>query len=449
MLSKEKKYIITIVICIVTSTIVFIMLRNNNHSILHSVLISLIPFIIIGLMGLKWVSIKKENFDNEQTINIIQNCGNAPQPSPQPTPPQPGPISKDMLEKWVNSVDPQLTSTCKNCIIESALKMWSSQTLSQVQAMPIDKQKTILNALLAFDCNKQCVIPPSGLNPAAIDQWLRVLNPNLSANCHHCVVDIILKQWTEAAFKIVLENSKSDQLKIVESLLALNCPNCDLPNKLKEADVQKWVGGLLSGAKPNCYACIVDMIVKMWSTTDLARIKNMDKKSQLNVLQALLALSCNKECVEVPSGLTPQEVSNWLSTVLTGENINCQKCLVSSIVKLWSPAVFQSIKVKSKIEQDKILQGIIAMNCKNSCLVGNLQKEQVENWVQRILPNANVGCSACIVEQVLRSYDKDTFHNLLLQPSADQNKVANLISNFNCPHVCNLTPTQEADYLLY
>lgn len=450
MLSKEQKYGITLGIGIAVSVVVFVLLRVFGFGMMNSVLLSLIPFAVIALAGMKWMTKAKENFDNEgQVINIIQNCGGAPQPAPPGPLPPPSPLNKDEIMKWIETVDPSLTSACKSCIVDSALKMWNSQTLAQLKTMPLEKQKPILDAMLAFDCNKQCVIPPSGLNESAVDQWLRVLMPDLVQNCHHCVLDVILKSWSKDEFSKLLQNAKGDQIKVVEALIAFNCPKCDVPAKIPVVEVQKWVGGLLTGAKPDCYNCIVETVVKMWSTADFARVKSMDKKSQRNVVQALLALSCNKECVEVPSGLTPQEVSVWINSVLVGENQNCNSCIVAQIIRLWTPAMLQSAKLKSKVEQNKILQGIIAMDCKNVCIVGNTKQQEVQAWVHRILPNANNACSACVVNNVVNNYDKLDFHNLLLRPSIDQNKTANLVADFNCPDVCVLAPPQESDYLMY
>ena len=454
MMKKGQKFAIVISIAIVVMVVVYVLLKNNGYAHGEAFGLSLIPTLIVLIPGIPYaMKNKKEgyDFDQAQTINIIQNCGgNSPSPTPSPPTPPP-PISKEDVLKWIASVNPKLTSECTSCVVANAMKMWNVETLAQLKAKPMEQQDTILNAMIAFDCSKQCVIPPSNLNTAQVDQWLHELMPSLSASCHQCAMKNIIKLWSADTFNKLLTMSKAEQQTVVDGLLSFNCPKCDTPDNLLPQEVQQWMAGLITGATQDCYKCGLAIILRMWSTTEFAKVKAMSKASQLQVLKALLALNCDKQCLEVPSGLTPQEVMAWLSTVLiNGELSNCaSSCIVPAIVKMWTPAMLSNVKIKPLLEQQKIVQGIITLNCKDQCFGGPLNAGQLAWYVKNVLPSASSECQSCIVESAMKNWTPTSFQELLGKPVEDQVKTVRLLADFNCPHVCNLPAPQVCDYLPY
>jgi hypothetical protein len=211
------------------------------------------------------------------------------------------------------------------------------------------------------------------------------------------------------------------------------------------------MASLLVGASQDCYKCALTIILRMWSTTEFAKVQAMSKASQLQILKALTALNCDKECIEVPSGLTAQEVSAWLSTVLNGRFASCTtSCIIPTILRLWTPPMLSSVKLKPLLEQQKIVQGIISFNCQGICFSGPISIDQVSWWVQNILPSASPNCQSCIVSSAMKNWTTDSFNELLGKPLTDQVKTARLLADFNCPDVCgSLPPAQECDTLPY
>jgi len=422
--------------------------------------IAFIPFILTLIAGLIIVrrQHKKEGYalnlpgdSAGATINIIQNCGSCnPTPGPTPVPPGPAPLTKDAVAKWIKSVDTGLTANCSNCIIDKAMQLWNSNLLEQISTLPMEKQKTILNAMLAVDCVSQCIIPVSNLDKQKVIAWVNMIVPTAGVNCQACAVDYILKHWSSQNFSNALVKMKEEQVKILEGIIAFNCPKCDAPIKLDAKAVQAWLTGLLTGANPDCYSCAINTIVRLWSVADFNKIKKMDKKSQIQVIQALLALNCSENCIEVPSGLTPGQVNQWLASILDGENNNCYDCLSAFILKHWTPAMLNTAKQLPKIEQSKVVAGLIAANCQSECLSNStLTKQQVTSWVKQILPTIDAVCVSCIVAKAMQIWNKQDFTEVMSKPTKDQAVIAKAMADYNCPHVCQVEPLEECNYLPY
>ena len=452
-----NKVLFVLLVAVATAIIAFILLRMNGYDA------GVGAFVIALLMfsaGLPWALKKdKEGFSalpagDGQTINIVQNCGGSapapPGPAP-PAPPGPAPLSDKDVRNWVKSINPALTGECQDCVVEHALKMWSADTLAQVKQEPKAKQEVILNAMLAFDCSKQCVLPPSGLNAAEVDQWLHTLEPKLAPACHACLVKIILKLWTVADYNRLQKLEKDQQMGVIQGLLAFNCPNCDLPNNLSLDEVVQWMSGLLTGATQDCYKCGASVILRLWSTQDFAKVKKLSKKSQLQVLQSLMALNCDKVCVAVPSGLTPADLEPWLASILIGNELKgcADSCIVPALVRIWTPAMFAAVKAKPFAEQQVILQGVIAIYCKDACLGGPLTQDQIRYWVGTIIPSLSDACATCIADTAMDKWSGDDFQKVLGMPVPDQIKIARAMAAFNCPHVCQIPPAQEWNYIPY
>lgn len=403
----------------------------------------------------------EHEIENQQNINIYQNCGGKPGPSPGPKPkPKPGPapipvnLSKKDVVSWINSVNSALTNQCKNCITDSVLKTWKEDDMDKVKAKSIDDQKKILDALLAFDCEKQCVItppPPSGLTAAQVQKWLASMYTDLPANCTSCVVSSVLKMWSPGDFAKVQAKSPQDQHSIIQGLLAFDCPHCQTPTPgpgpkplnlyVTAADAQKFLSSVLSGQSPKCYQCLVSSITKNWTIDNMAKVKAMKKDSQVQVVQALLAFACLKECVSVPSGLTTQEVQQWLNSVLVGVNSNCSTCLVQSIQKLWTRDSFTQVKAKAKDDQVKIVQGLIAFDCKQTCISTpphptNLAME-IQDWAEKMLPHEDKNCYTCIVSNGVKMWDEDEFDKVKAMPATTQIQIAQGLIAFNCNTECS------------
>lgn len=451
--------IVVIALLMGLSTLFMLRVYNhNNNSMKKSLLISLIPFLLFLLIGLALVSKnKKERFglgsdglDQNQTINIIQNCGSGPSPSPIPPGPSPVPTplkSEDVL-KWMNNINSKLTSTCQNCVVENALKLWNTDTLNKIETEPMEKQETILNAMLAFNCSKQCVITSSKLNAAEVDQWLHEADSSLSANCHQCAVGAILRTWSLDEYNLVLKMSEEKQKTVIQALIALNCAACNIASSLNKQEVQQWITGLLTGADVNCYACVLTNILKMWNNLEFAKVKAMDKASQIQILKALMSLNCDKECITIPSGLSSTEVSKWVFGLVKNMDLGTcvNSCIVPFIVRKWTPEMFNEVKNKSTIEQQKILQGVITMNCSNACFGGAMSQGEIEYVVSLVIPEANPACVACIAKEIAATVSPAEFHLLMSRPVFEQSKVFRTMASYKCPDLCKLTPVQECDF---
>jgi hypothetical protein len=400
----------------------------------------------------------EHDIENQQNINIYQNCGGSkPVPGPGPKPiPGPGPkpipvkLSKKEVVNWINSVNSALTNQCKNCITDAVLKMWKQADLDKVKTDSIDDQKKIVDALLAFDCEKQCVItppPPSGLTAAQVNKWVTSAYPGLPAVCYTCIVSSVMKMWTLTDFKKVQAKSASDQHSIVQGLLAFDCPHCQgipvppKPTYVTAADAQKFLSSVLVGQSPKCYQCLVSSITKNWTVDNFTKIKAMKKDSQVQVVQALLAFACLKECVVVPSGLTTQEVQQWLNSVFSGANAKCSTCLVQSVQKLWTRDQFTQVKAKAKADQVKIVQGLIAFDCKQQCVVtpphpSNLAME-IQDWIEKILPHEDKSCYSCMVSHAVKMWDEAEFDKVKAMPLASQQQIGQGLLGLNCQSECS------------
>jgi hypothetical protein len=443
-MKKGTKYAVLAGVAVVVGFVSFFLIKSNKFTTGQSAAWALVPVLIVLAIGIPTIEKKhKEHYSEEmsgdgcnQTINIYQNC-------PGPSPPGPdGPVKKLDVLAWIKSVDSQLSGGCQDCIANTAVKMWKQSDLAKVKSMAIDRQKVVLNAMLVIDCNSQCIIPPSGLDRKEVAQWVSMIGPELSAQCQECAVNAIMKLWSPNDFAKARIGMKQDQARILQGLIVFNCKDCDI-NKLNPADVQKWLSTILTGAKPDCYKCAVDSIVNLWDVTKFNQVKQMDKKSQTQVVQALIALNCEKECVEVPSGLTPQQAMSWLNTVLVGENPNCTNCLVSAIVKNWSPAILDVVKSKPKADQEKILQALLAMNCQSICHPSPHPENlvmQINAWLRKLLPSLSADCLDCIVKAAASMWDEQQFAELQTKSCDEQVKIVRLIGDFNCAGTCTIPP---------
>ena len=447
-MKKGTKYAVMAAVAIVVGFISFFLIKSNKLSIEQSALWALAPVLIVVVIGIAAIEKKhKEHYDDDvgcnQTVNIYQNCR-----GPNPSPPPDGPVNKSDIVKWLISVDPQLTSTCQDCIANNAVKMWKQADLTNVKNMSKKKKKVVLNALLVIDCNKQCIIPPSGLDRSKVQIWVSMVGKELSVQCQTCVVDSIMKLWSPSDFVKAQLGMKEEQAKLLQGVLAFNCSKCDV-NKLNPADVQKWINTILTGAKPDCYTCVVNTAVNLWNVEDFAKIEMMDKKSQVQVVQALIALNCEKDCVSVPSGLTVREAQEWLVTILVGESPTCDNCIVQAIVKNWSRSILDTVKSKPKDDQLKIVQVLLALNCDRVCHPSSnkLTKEDIQKWLVTMMPDVTQKCSDCIVNSAFSTWSssmptKEAFRTeLLSKKCSDQVKIAKSIGAFNCPPgTCNTSP---------
>lgn len=456
--SQQKNLIATVAAILVILIIVGYILKRNDIKPGYAI----IPVLLVLIFSLPYILSKKGDNDSEsytvsstesggcsQTINIVQNCGPNPPspPSPPPSPPHP-PEKEDILD-WIDSIDSELTSSCKNCIVNSASKLWSRDMLPKVKQLSKEQQKNILNALLSFDCSKQCVVTPAKLTASVIQRWVSVLLPKLPQKCINCVVSFGLKLWTLEDFAMIQAKDKEDQINLVNALIAMNCNDCADTPRIDPGLIRKWLDSVLAGAKPDCMDCIVDKISAMWTLADFGKVQGMDKKSQLQIVQALIGLACSKECVYIPSGLNRNVISQWVNSVLTGENPNCLNCVVNVISKVWSPSIFNNVKSKPVNEQVKVLQSIIAANCLNECVSTPLSSQQVLAWIRKIFPKYSKECQECIVEHAMKMWNKSDFNELLSKPTSDQAKVAKLIADYNCPDLCVNEPYKDCDFLPY
>ena len=434
---------INVSIVAVVLGLVFLWLGNKSKSMLLKLVGALLLIFGAFVVVSKYVFKKDwfEGFDDvsgsgcTQNINIVQNCAK-PRPSPGPGPtPQPQ-LSKQDVVNWIKSVNPSLTSQCEDCVVDTVMKLWKMSDLMMVKAKSLADQKNILDALVAFDCQKQCVVTPAGLDEKQVRMWVGSVYLGLSANCYDCIVKAIMKMWSPAEFAQVQTKSKHDQTLVVRGLLAFDCANCDVI-KISPTDVRNWLSTVLTGANAQCYQCLVDSAVKNWTPGDFSKVKAMNKKSQQQVVQALLALNCVKECVQVPSGLQAQEVHMWLNGLLAGANANCYNCLVNNIIKVWTQSVFNQVKMKTKDDQVKIIQGMIAFACYEDCMPpAPLSPADVSAWVKQMLSQASVKCLSCVVSHIIKLWDSKVFADVKSKSPKEQMELAQGIVALNCAEDC-------------
>lgn len=396
----------------------------------------------------------KENFDVQssgcnQTINIMQNCKDpSPGPDNKPWLPVKPLLSKSAVEKWVSNMDPSLTKQCKTCIVTSAMRLWTDETLRQVALKPMDQQQQILKALLLFDCDKQCVIPTNALDKKAVTKWLiTVFGQQIDENCFECVVDAIMKLWTRDDFQKAIMKPIDQQRNIVDALWLVHCANCQNDtDKLTSKMVQNWLEKVLPKSAGNCTKCVLDTILRLWSLKDFKKVQKMDKKSQQQMAEALVTLDCNSECINVPTGLNAQAVGKWLDSIMTGENSSCRSCVIDAILHLWSPTLLAKVQGKSKLEQSTIAHGVLMLNCHDQCSMAKLSRAEVENWVKQAVPKAPLACQGCITAKAMQMWDREEFNKVKGLSAVDQAKMATLFADFNCPHLCDLPPVIDANY---
>lgn len=321
-----------------------------GYSVLFSLAVGLVVvlFVFVVLKN-SW----KESFDAGyvQNIYISQGCGK---------------VSPGGISDWIKGINGTLTPACVACVKSSAEKLWSADTLEKVKEMNIDQQKKILNMLLAFDCSKQCSVPSNELDEDRVRTWVNSIIPSSSLVCVPCVVSSIMKMWKLSDFQNALAKSTSDQQKLIGYIIIMNCGDCSV---LNPQEIRAWLNGVLSGALPSCYACIVDFIQKMWSEKDLKKVKSLDKKSQLQIVQALIAVNCEKNCAPVPSGLTISMVMPLVQKFVPNEG--CGLCAAEAMVKSWTPIVFASVMKKSVQDQKLIVEALMSLNCEGKCSCDN------------------------------------------------------------------------------
>ena len=335
-MNKATTIVGAIIIWLLSTLFCYMMIRYSRGSENGSILILVMVFAWLGITaGLIIVVVKssKENFTltgDGQTINIFQSCGGNSPPAPQPTPPgppapPPAPVSQDDVKNWIKGVDPSLTDDCITCILDNAMHLWTADSLTSVQAMPVEKQLQILKAMLVFNCKQQCVIPANDLLPAAVDHWVRTTKPGLAPQCISCIVKAIIKMWSKDDYSQAVQKPVEDQVKILEALLAFQCKSCQEPASLNPEQIFNWVKTMYPNGANDCYSCAVEMILKLWRPEDYAKVRSMTLESQMQVVKALASLDCANSCIEVPSGLTAADVQAWISSVTK------TTCVVSSL----------------------------------------------------------------------------------------------------------------------
>lgn len=468
MISKPECLIISAVVACVVGLITAGMTRGNKHQYKISAVVAITVF-LIGLVYCLAIK-KKENYDgsvgvgspsssNEangctQNITINQNCDKS-KPQPAPIPIKKALSTKD-VEKWIKSVNPDLTSQCKKCVVESVKNMWDGHVLELMAHKPMEAQKAVLDALLVFDCKKQCTVTPAELHPnlTEVKKWLSSVVPKMEAECLECVADQIVKLWTEAQFHEALKKHPAEQLTIIDAVYSVHCTDCKGTAKVPRDVLEKWLTVQLTGAKPGCYKCLLDNMARMWDEAQFNKIKKMDAKSRRQVIQSLISLNCLKECVYVPTGLKKGDVSMFVHSVLGEQGARCMDCLSEFILKNWTVENYARVKdLMPKDQQQRILHALITLECKNQCSDGHLDKKEVMEWVSSMLErngdHPGSKCIDCVANQVLSSYNKADYSKLRAETTAEQVKFLHKLGEHACPHACSLSPPVACSVLPY
>jgi hypothetical protein len=450
---KDKILLVGFISALLVSLASYLFFKKYKINIYYSIL----PFAFILLLSISLSTDKKyDNSENykgmnaedrnisgcNQTINIIQNCDdNKPKP---PSPPS-SQLNKMELLNWIESINNKLTVECKNCIVNSAMKLWNMDSFEKIKNMNRDEQTKVLYAVLSFDCDSLCSIKPENLNKNEVISWVRSVNPGLPEKCLDCVVLQIVRMWNVSMFQKVKNMAKNEQSNIVEGLLAMNCQNCRINNRVDENSVRKWLNGLLK-QDSECIDCLVDKIVSLWDLSEYFKVVNMNIESQKQIVNAIMMLSCSKDCVVIPNKLTENEVRMWVRSILTDESDLCLYCIVKNIMNMWNYEMFKSVQRKSIQDQFKIIHGLIILNC-SECITDSLTKNQVLSWLKTLAPSEyKLNCLDCIASAGVRMWTKRDFSNLLSKPTSDQIKVLKNLADYNCPHPCPNVPIEYCNY---
>lgn len=373
----------------------------------------------------------------ENVIIINNNCGGSnsnPMPGPKPVPVSPA-LDHTKLMAWISSMEKNLTMSCLNCVVSQAVKLWDNDALQKVLNMPSAHQRAIFNAMLATDCNSDCIVKPNQLGFPEVRNWVnRIIKNQLPSNCVDCIATAIVKTWSPKEFQTTLSKQEKDQESILHSVWLANCKGCNAP--VVDKDVVNWVNSMMTGASLECASCVIKNIHTLWDEDQFMKVKSMDKKSQLQILKALVALDCNKECVSIPTKLDPSVISSWVASILKADNNNCKSCVVESIMRLWTPASFAKVQQMHPADQEKVLQGILSFNCESKCVrPSKLSPMEVSDWLKNFYKASE--CTSCIGQYIVSNWDSDYFRKIKSMDSKDQLSTIHKIASSSCPHVCN------------
>lgn len=356
------------------------------------------------------------------------------------------------IQSWLNKMAPNLTPSCKKCVVQNASKLWKQDTFKEVLAKSVMEQQNIIKGLLVLNCEKDCVIKPDGISIKDVDDWLKNF-PELSQDCKDCVARTAVVNWDIAMFNSVKSKPVTDQQNIITALILLNCDKCKNGDSLDLNQVKKWMNGILQGQTVECSECVLNVISKMWNSNDFKKIKAMDLKSQTQILQTLIFMNCEKICVEIPTKLDPQKVMKFIESILVGTNVDCNTCLVDTIMKNWTPDSFNKVQKMSNADKIKILNGLISMNCLQVCTAPKpaptpvpntrISREQVVDWVDSVGVGENTNCKNCVVDSVMKVWDQNMLNNIRARSREDQIEVFKGLLATNCMSAC----TQNSDKL--
>ena len=114
--------------------------------------------------------------------------------------------------------------------------------------------------------------------------------------------------------------------------------------------------------------------------------------------------------------------------------------------------MMKKVNAKSPLDIKKIIQGVGSLNCQTTCGQGILTKQMLSGWFKELLPKEkNINCLDCVISKALDEWKTGLYFKtkVLALPTKEQAKMARAFADFNCPHVCNLEPFEECDYLPY
>lgn len=382
---KTKKLITLLLISLGVAIILGAILRENDYDWDQTIQISLLSGLLIFLTGMVFEKRRgnMEGFDVtgkcNQTINIYQNCGDSSGP------PTPTPVNSENIKAWVNSVRPDLTDTCKQCVLDKIISMkWSDKILEEEKLKDISLQKSDIDVILAVDCVNQCTAPPANLDRELVKDWVvntlghSPMHIVLAEPCVSCIVDAIMRIWSIKEFQDAQALPKDQQLKVIQALRALNCQNCQPSSKLNPEVVREKLINILAGRLPQCFDCVVNSVINIWTLTDWNLFLALNPKdetsgeafnSQSQVIQALIAFNCATECSKIPSGISDEEAQLFVQEAMpemVAWGPDCVGCLISK-VKEWPRNKFEEEKIKDKSQKQGLLVAIAAAECSLAC----------------------------------------------------------------------------------
>ena len=180
---------------------------------------------------------------------------------------------------------------------------------------------------------------------------------------------------------------------------------------ISPSDADKWISSVDKDFSENCKGCLSKNLAKVWTVDMLEKVKKMSPSIQLDLLKLLVMLDCDKECEPKPipkpvSKLTKDKVEALIKKIYPDILETVKECMENNIMKLWDEKNFDIVLSKPLVEQEKILNGILALNCGN---IYKMYDKKARDLFASVGGNINTKCGMCILQSIIKNWDMETF----------------------------------------